>query len=379
MSAETPETVLHRKARVGRDGFDAREMSPAKALRLALAKSAARLMDLVLVVRTVEQSDLPLAKLEEKLGDDGLLILLDGPDQARGAVRLDLQVVSALIEMQLKGQVKRAEATPRPFTQTDAAIAQPLINAMLEGFDETLLEAGITTDPDGFRFGDRIADARTLYLALTIPLYDHFRLMLDLAGGAKSGRIDILLPKRDHMQKSEANRAEEPTRPSLEQVALGAPVTLNAALGGVKYPLDEVCAWSAGTIVPLPPDILNAAHLLGAGQHVVASVSLGQLHGFRAVRLVDRASGKPIERTVPRQTAASTPAAPDLIDAVAEGVVPGEHGPEKDKNPQTLTQIDGDVKTGQSSIGVTDAAGALDPDDDLEALIAASTLPSTAA
>ncbi len=296
MSEDTAVSVIHRKAQAARDGFDAREMSPAKALRLALAKSAARLMGLALAVRTVEQTTLPLSQLEDTMGDDGLLILLDGPDQALGAMRLDLQMVAALIEMQLKGRVMEGAAEARPFTHTDAAIAQPLINAVLDGLDETLKEAEIAECARGFRFGDRVADARSLALALSEPEFDHFRLNLDLAGGAKPGVLDLVLPKLPSNPKTEGGGEGGDRAVKLEQNALNAPVTLDAVLGRMRVPLQDVCDWTLGTILPLSHETLIEARLLAAGRHLVAHVKLGQLNGFRAVRLVDESAEREYAR-----------------------------------------------------------------------------------
>ncbi len=55
MALKDTSSIIHRKARVGREGFDARAMSPSKALRLSLAKSAETLFELALSVITVEQ------------------------------------------------------------------------------------------------------------------------------------------------------------------------------------------------------------------------------------------------------------------------------------------------------------------------------------
>lgn len=386
MSEDIADSVIHRKAQVARDGFDAREMSPSKALRLSLAKSAARLMGLAITVRTVEQTVLPLSKIESSMGDDGLLILLDGPERARGVVRLDLQAVAALIEMQLKGRVKQAEAAPRPFTPTDAAIAQPLINAVLEGFDQSMSEAGIADGASGFRFGDRVADAKTLALALSEPEFDHFRLNLDLAGGAKSGVLDVVLPKAQHEPEGKLGEDGGELALKLEENALNAPVILDATLGRVRVPLQDICNWKAGTVVPLSPDVLSEARLLGAEQHVVATVKLGQLHGFRAVRLIDesaeRGFGQPDARSSEDVTVDSlgmavrspAPELPSLADVSSGAPVDlGTEGPEPDLTG--LAEIQGSEPGPNNDAYMDEDAEA---DVDLEHLLAASALPTPA-
>ena len=388
MSEDSADSVIHRKAQAARDGFDAREMSPAKALRLALAKSAARLLGLALAVRTVEQTTLSLAQLEDTMGDDGLLILLDGPDQALGVVRLDLQMVAALIEMQLKGRVIEGEAEARPFTHTDAAIAQPLINAVLDGLDETLKEAEITECAGGFRFGDRVADARTLALALSEPEFDHFRLNLDLAGGAKSGVLDVVLPKLPYDPKTEGGGEGGDLAVKLEQNALNAPVTLDAVLGRVRVPLQDVCDWTLGAVLPLSHETLIEARLLGAGGHLVAHVKLGQLNGFRAVRLVDESAEREYARP---EIAPEEDLAAQALDLGSDPLVDLPPLPSLEDNAPPAPPDIGAAGIGSDlenltqpeapDLGALGDANALidtDEDIDLDELLAASALPTPA-
>lgn len=338
MSTQGEDSVIHRKAQVARDGFDAREMSPAKALRLALAKTADALLGLVVKVRMVEQTRIDHAVLEETLGEDGLLILLDGPEQTRGALRFDLQCVAALIEVQLMGQVQTGEAMARPFTQTDAAITQPLINGMLEAFDLSLDEAGITGCVSGLRFGDRVEDGRAISLALSAPNFEHFRLSLDFGDGAKTGLLDLILPHqpRDSESETEADAAAMSAR--LEQNALNAPVTLNATLGRMRLPLHDVCDWAPGTVLPLSLETFNEGHLLGAGGHQIATVKLGQLNGFRAVLLLgDAAQHTPTDPSAGRANRPAVAPARTTAPTIEGTATPVSEAPQESPAPLAMS------------------------------------------
>ena len=85
MSKDEQNSVLHRKMQGGRTEFDARVMSPSKALRLSIAKTAAKMFNLAITVTTVEQLKLPHAGIQKEAGDDGLLLLFDGASGARAA------------------------------------------------------------------------------------------------------------------------------------------------------------------------------------------------------------------------------------------------------------------------------------------------------
>ena len=315
-------SVIHRKAQVARDGFDAREMSPAKALRLSLARASDALYGLALRVRTIEHQVLTADAVEAAAGDDALLILLDGAEGERGAVKLDLQFVAGLIEAQLMGRVRRAEAAARPFTPTDAAISEPLTNALLEGADQDLVEAGLPPVAAGLRFGDRVEDGRTLALSLTAPQYDLHRLTVDMDRGAKTAVLELLLPQRPAPRAGADANEDEALRARLEQNALNAPVILDAVLGGrMQQPLHRICGWRPGTLLPLDPEALNAARLNGAQGHEIARVKLGQMNGFRAVRLILGAQGTaapPVATAAASAPEAGAPAPPDEAEEPPE-------------------------------------------------------------
>lgn len=349
------QSVIHRKAQVARDGFDMREMSPAKALRLALARAGEGLYGLALRVRTIEHQVLEPDGIEAAAGENALLILLDGAEGERGAVKLDLQFVAGLIEVQLMGAVRRSEAGTRPFTPTDAAISEPLMNALLEGADQDLTDAGLPMVAAELRFGDRVADGRTLALALAAPDHDLYRLTVDMERGAKTGVLELILPRRPAPGTGLDADAARALQARLEQNALNAPVMLDAVLGGrMRLPLNRICGWTAGTLLPLDPEALNAARLTGAKGHQVARVKLGQMNGFRAVRLTSATVGGPDTDPPPMSERADLPATQPAQDALPDtnGAVAGDAaepgGPEMPEEGRALAMAGGfvDPETG---------------------------------
>ncbi len=287
MTRQDSGSVIQRKARNAREDFDARAMSPAKALRLSLEKSSDRLFALAVTVGTVEQRRLPHAALRQEAGSDNLILLLDGPKGERGAALIDGQFVQALLEVQTMGAVRPGPAAERPFTGTDAAIAAPLAEAMLEEFDVRMEEADARLAPGRFRFGDRVADARALMLALEAPEFELFRFTLDIASGAKTGVMSLVLPQ------AVLHRAEPPSvtggkregAVGIRDMAMSAPVTLDAVLDRIELPLARVCALEPGMTLPISASAIGQTELVASRGHVAAVVQLGQMNGFRAVRL----------------------------------------------------------------------------------------------
>lgn len=298
MSEKESSTVIHRKARQGRADFDARAMSPARALRLAVEASGDRLFGLALVVRAVEQRRLVAAALGGEADTAGLIVLLDGPDGVRGAALFDPPLVQALIEVQTTGRIRTGPPPARAFTATDAAMTAPLIDAMMRRFADLLTGAGPGAEGDGdtrtgpdhwsgvFRFGDRVADARALALALGDEDLDLFRLTIDFDSGAPAGALALILPPRAGLPPYPGGTAGAGDDFDLAAVALGVPVTLDAVLVRITMPLSEVCALKPGTILPVSAAAIGRSELVAPGGHVAARARLGQMNGFRALRLL---------------------------------------------------------------------------------------------
>ena len=310
MATTQGNSVLHRKTRVARKDFDARAMSPSKALRLALCKAGDRLFGLPVAVSTVEQHALGQADIQAEIRDDGLLVLLDGAQGRRGAAFLDHAFLAALIEVQTMGHVRNGAAPARRVTRTDAAIVAPLIDDMMQLFDAQMQDGVAAFEPPGFRFGDMIEDTRTLALAMDKPGYDRFRLLADLGGGARTGTLDIVLPK-ELRQADGGTPGEAADGATLASSALSAPVVLSAVMARISMPLDQICALEPGQRLTIPREAISDSKLLGTGNHQIASVKLGQINGWRAVRLLDAGgAGAGLAVTPPSGTSLQEAGAP---------------------------------------------------------------------
>lgn len=303
MGSQDHNSVIRRMAQVARDGFESREMSPAKALRLALGRAVDTLFDLGVTVATVEQLRFPLAEVGLSLNDEGLLVLLDGPGGARGALCLDPQFLAGLIEVQTTGAVRPGVVRPRAATRTDAAMVAPLIDAVLTEFDSQMSRGIEGYVPRGFSFGDMVEDLRGLSLALVAPDFDLLRLTVDLGPGAKTGRLDLVLPvELPPACAATARGASAEGAARLGEVVISAPVVLDAVMARLRLPLRDVWAFKPGDLVPIPRESLGEMQLLGTKGHVVALAKLGQMNGWRALRL----------------TSGGTPEMSDLTEGVAQ-------------------------------------------------------------
>ena len=343
METQGKTSVIQRKTRAAREGDDPRVMSPARALRLSLSRAADTLFDLALTVATVEQRRVEADEIETALGEEGLFVLLDGAAGTRAAMRLDPGLLAGLIEVQTTGVVRSGAVRPRVPTRTDAAMAAPLIDALLDGFEAEMAEGVAGHVAHGFRFGDRMDDPRTLALALTAPEFDAFRLTVDLGPGLRTGLLDLLLPTAPPPARrggpagqaggaqGRAKGAGPEASADLATVALAAPAVLDAVLARLTVPLSEAMAFRVGERLVIPRESLGAAQLVATGGHVVAEGRLGRREGWRALRLgapqsrVAPApgpapapqSGKPAPSPTERDTSHQSPKAP-VADGAAE-------------------------------------------------------------
>jgi flagellar motor switch protein FliM len=304
-------SVIYRKVQARRNGVDARAMTPAKALRLALARAADGLFDLSLTVATVEQHARPQAELAGLLPQDGLLVLLDGPGGRRGALNLDPQVMAGLVEVQTTGGLRASPPTARRMTPTDAAMAAPFIDAVLSGVDAELESGEGGALAPGFRFGDMVEDSAALALALQAPDYDVFHITVEMGGGAKSGGLTLLLPRLCAPEPGGGvAQSAPPEAPEIEEAALAAPVTLTAEIARLTLPLREATRLAPGQRLTIPRDSLDSTHLLASRGHVVARAQMGKLNGKRAVRLFPRARTEDEGHGAAHKSAADGPEPP---------------------------------------------------------------------
>ena len=215
MSDTEKQSVLARITSSARSARKAKAVTLQKALRLTIAKIADALMDLPMAVLSVSTQDIVGEEVEASLNDDQLQMIFDGPKGCVGAVLVEPVVVGALIQQQTLGSVNEGPDPERAMTRTDAAICAPLMDTLFERLVPILDEPDDAALIDGFQFGAKAQDARTLALDLDANAYIAIRITLDIARGARQGDITLILPTLEA-------RAEQPDE-ELSDLEAGAP------------------------------------------------------------------------------------------------------------------------------------------------------------
>ncbi|MBT9385523.1 FliM/FliN family flagellar motor switch protein [Pseudooceanicola sp. CBS1P-1] len=263
-------------------------MSPAKALRLSLAKSADELLELALVVRDSAVDVVPADRLKEHFSDDMLLILTDGPERCVGVVAMDLAATSALVEQNTMGYVSHSEPDARKPTSTDAALMAPFL-------DDIFLRVSMMLEGDreswwltGFHYGSRIENLRLMGLALDAAEFTVFRLEVEF-GGVRSGFIRMAFPERPRPRDILGHDEGEDQGRTLGEAVMTAPAAISAVLHRTRMPLRDMSRLKVGDLIPVPRAALGETRLETLGEegrpHCIGHVKLGQMNGFRAVRL----------------------------------------------------------------------------------------------
>ena len=295
MATDRDISTLQRKARAGLQEHQARAMSVPKALRVAMAKVADDLFDMALSVigATVERRSHEAAMAQ--IDDGALLILLDGPDRRVGAAFVSPLVVGALIQQQTTGRVRPSDGAERAMTATDAALCVPLIDALFERAVSLLDSDRDRAILAPYCYGSRAEDKRLLAMALDLPEYDLIRLTLDIAGGTRQGQLVLCLPvttaaERPDTAHHQGQTAERP-RATLGDTVMCLHADLTVALCRVRLTVKRLGDLAVGDVLELPTDAFSATRLTTTTGRTLATGTLGQVEGLRALRLAHHPAG----------------------------------------------------------------------------------------
>ncbi len=260
-------------------------MSPEKAMRRALSRSADVLWDLVLVTKNVTCDQLDQAGVEGSFNEDELLMLMDGPDGVVGFVSIARDVMTSVIEVQTIGEVTKLPVSDRPLTPTDAAMLAPLIEGSIERLVANLDESPIAETVRGFRFGAMVEDPRAAALLLEAPSYLTFRAEVDLALGRRRGSILFIFPIVELSKEQEAERNADRDNGPFEESLMLVDAKLDTIMCKLSLPLSQLRALQVGEMLQLEPNCHNDVELRSQEGRIVAAGVLGHKNGKRALRL----------------------------------------------------------------------------------------------
>lgn len=281
--------------------------SPARAAATAIGRAAERLYRMPVLPVDVRPGVATLADLPELLPEQSLLVVLQGPGDQLGAMALDFETVTALIEVQALGRVTARPAERRRLTRSDAAICVDFVNAAMTELATEMAGVDGFGSLAGYRYATHLDDARPLVLMLEDRPYRSLSFDLRFGGAeTRNGRILIALPQGAEMSDTRARpsfgpapspsdgMADAETGPTLAGAMTAAPIEVVGILCRRRITLGELRALAPGRLLALPRASLAEARLETRGGQVLATGKLGESAGCYAIRLHDP-SGAPAD------------------------------------------------------------------------------------
>ncbi len=260
-------------------------MSPAKAMRQAVARAAEDVAGMEVSVSGFAKEKTTIDKIVESLKEPHLIYLTEGPDGAIGLALLNAQVMAAVIEQLTTGRVVPSQADPRAATRTDAVIIATILDRILELFDEGLAQMTEAPPVAGYRQSVSLEDGRAVTMALEDMPYRLYRLSLDFGRGAKSGELCLIFPFDPAGKDAIECSIQAQWRSNWRAAVMQTLVLVEAVLHRFTIPLDEIGALAVGTRIPIPLTAVSRVSLEGENNRCVATGKLGQCNGHRAVRV----------------------------------------------------------------------------------------------
>ena len=260
-------------------------MSPAKAMRQAVARAAEDVAGMEASVSGFVQQKTTVDKIVEGLAEPHLIYLTEGPDGAVGLALLDSQATAAVIEQMTTGRVVPSRAEPRAATRTDAVIVATILDRILEIFDEGLAQMPDAPPVAGYRQSVALEDGRAVAMALEDMPYRLYRLSLDFGRGAKMGELRLIFPYDPSGQDQAAATLDAQWRSGWHAAVMQTQTVVEAVLHRFTIPLDEIGSLGVGALIPIPLAAVAQVSLEGSDGQCVATGKLGQCNGHRAVRV----------------------------------------------------------------------------------------------
>ena len=313
-------SALSRKLFAAKAGPATTDRTALRALRLGVARTADDLFDLPVAAIGATQDRCMIDDLRRHFNDKWLLMLLEGPDGRFGVASVDPETVMVLIQSQTMGTVFGGTPPDRPFTDTDAALAEPLIDGMLQRASELAEVEHARRCLTGNRFGARAEDVQDLVLELEDDRYRIFELRLDIAHGKVQSVLRLALP--DLTEEESDSVANGPRGPHLDQATGVIRAELTAVLGRIRMPLSTFSRLKPGTMLELTSGELGKTELRSIEGVKVAIGRLGQTGGLRALRVnePDVAPPSPAELAASFEPAGGGPSPLDAMGGFGGGM-----------------------------------------------------------
>lgn len=349
MTTGTHVTLLRRMTRPQGQGETENPLSSSRAVRLALTKAANDSVGLVLTVESVGEEVTALDDMLATLAPDLMLVGLERDGALSGLIALDMEMRAAVLEMETMGAVLARPAETRVPTHTDKVLCDPVLCGFIAAFPQAVLGTPLEGWMDGVVIGAKVESARAAGLVLTDCTYRIVRMSVDLGVADRRAQLVMALPL---VEVVAAPETAPPPPVDWEQIfrenVRDAPACLEALLYRAPLSLATAQSLKVGSVLPLPGCTVHSVRLLSPDGHEVAQAKLGQMGGYRAVRL--ESAPAPQLAELPNQALTTQLGMRDVMDA--EAMIP----------PADLPEVSSEVPDLSNAADVPDFTGGDMPD-----------------
>ena len=279
-------SILQRMAGQRDTDVEDNPLTSSRAVRTVLAKVAQDTVGLGLTVSGIEEVIQPLDDMLGDLSDDLMLVGLHKGADLAGVAAIDMQLRAATLEIQTIGMVSENAVDPRPATNTDKRMCDPLLAGLLKMLPGAVAGTEFAGWLDGATAGDMLQSVRSAGLLLSDHPYRVLRLRVALGTAAREGMIALILPPNVPQIAPQPVVSDKGNWPGAFQAAVAqAPMVFEAELCRFPMSIGKAESLSPGDIVPLDGCTVASVRLRSLDGRVVKRARLGQSNGKRAVRI----------------------------------------------------------------------------------------------
>ncbi|MEO0944687.1 MAG: FliM/FliN family flagellar motor C-terminal domain-containing protein [Pseudomonadota bacterium] len=272
-------TVLRRKVGLAQAGSDGGPNVVDAALRLSIPRAADELLSMDVLVVSVAHGTSGKASLLDGIDETDLVYLIEAGER-RGICKVSSGLLAALTEMQMSGRITSSAPPSRAPTRTDGIVAAQIIDTWMAAAVAMLEADGRADDLVFFEFKrlNSVLNRRNTDLTIDPCTFSTVQIELSLGGGAKTGTLSFAVPEGCGSTASDVSELVMKHLPTLE-------AKMRAVLLPLPLNVDRARKLAKGDLLELPADCLSALRIEGLDGRLIGSGKLGQLNGYRAVRL----------------------------------------------------------------------------------------------
>ena len=252
-------------------------------LRVEIPRAADQLLAMQADVQAVTLSTMGHSGVVAALGRHDLICLISRESRDVGLLVVDLGLLAALVEIQTLGQITSAPPKERVPTRTDAVVVSDMVDKWMSDVGRVAAETGLSGDVPFTDFVREhgVLDLRAVELTLDPGQYRSMRITMALGDDAKIGVMTFFVPAHEAGGDVEHGSLAARLRPHLME----AEASMDAVLTRIEQPLQKVLTLKVGDVLTLDPNCLRRLQLEVKEDVPLAQGRLGQVNGFRAVRL----------------------------------------------------------------------------------------------